>query len=99
VDGYSLPAVGGPHGEGLLERNANGISDRVRKTGATEQEARILLHLDEAGRLLYDLPDFTETDRQTCAGHISALVRVLAFRVAEREHPEGWFFSEGHTDR
>ena len=82
-----------------MEEDANGIAERVRKTGATEQEARILLHLDEAGRLLYELPDLTETDRQSCAGHVSALVRVLASRVAEREHPEGWFFSEGHTDR
>ena len=30
---------------------------------------------------------------------VSARVRVLASRVAEREHPEGWFFSEGHADR
>jgi len=82
-----------------LEGDANGIAERVRKTGATEQEASILLHLDRAGRLFYELPDLTETDRQTCAGHVSALVRVLASRVAEREHPEGWFFSEGHADR
>jgi hypothetical protein len=81
-----------------LEEDASGVAERVRKTGATEQEARILRHLDEAGRLFYELPDLTQTDRQTCAGHVSALVRVLASRVVEREHPEGWFFSEGHTD-
>ena len=82
-----------------MEDDAREIAERVRKTGASEQEARILHHLDEAGRLFYELPDLTATDRQTCAGHVSALVRVLASRVAEREHPEGWFFSEGHTDR
>jgi hypothetical protein len=82
-----------------LEEDANGIAERIRKTGATGQEARILRHPDEAGRLLYELPALTQTDRQTCAGHLSALVRVLASRVAKREHPEGWFFSEGHTDR
>ena len=82
-----------------MEEDAREISDRMRKTGASEQEARILRHLDEAGRLLHELPDLTGTDRQTCAGHISALVRVLASRVAEREHPGGWFFSEGHADR
>ena len=82
-----------------MEEEANGIAERVSKTGASEQEARILHHLDEAGRLLHELPDLTETDRETCAGHVSALMRVLASRVAEREHPEGWFFSEGHTDR
>ena len=82
-----------------MEEDANRIAERVRKTGASEQEARILLHLDEAGRLLHELPDLTQTDRQTCAGHVSALVRVLASRVAEREHPEGWFFSERHADR
>ena len=74
-------------------------SQYVFDTGATEQEARILRHLDEAGRLFHELPDLTRTDRQTCAGHVSALVRVLASRVAEREYPEGWFFSEGHADR
>ena len=82
-----------------MEGDGRDTAERVRKTGATEQEARILHHLDEAGRLFYELPDLTETDRQTCAGHVSALVRVLASRVAERDHPEGWFFSEGHADR
>ena len=82
-----------------MEEDAREIAERVRKTGATEQEARILGHLDEAGRLLYELPDMTHTDRETFASHLSALVRILASRVAEREHPEGWFFSEGHADR
>ena len=82
-----------------MEGDARDTAERVQKTGATEQEARILRHLDEAGRLFYELPDMTRVDRETCAGHVSALVRVLASRVAEREHPEGWFFSEGHTDR
>jgi hypothetical protein len=94
-----LPAVGTIERREALEENANEIAERTRKTGASEQEARILHHLDEAGRLFYELPGITGTDRQTCAGHVSALVRVLASRVAEREHPEGWFFSEGHTDR
>lgn len=89
----------GPSGGGASEEDANGIAERVRKSGASEHEARILRHLDEAGRLFYELPGLTRTDRQTCAGHVSALVRVLASRVAEREHPEGWFFSEGHADR
>ena len=82
-----------------MEGDARDTAERVQKTGATEQEARILLHLDEAGRLLYELPDMTRVDRETCAGHVSALVRMLASRVAERDHPEGWFFSEGHADR
>ena len=82
-----------------MEGDARDTAERVRKTGATEQEARILRHLDEAGRLLYELPDLTRVDRETCAGHVSALVRVLASRVVEREHPDGWFFSEGHADR
>ncbi len=82
-----------------MEGDARDTAERVQKTGATEQEARILRHLDEAGRLFHELPDLTETDRETCAGHLSALVRVLASHVAERDHPGGWFFSEGHTDR
>lgn len=82
-----------------MEEDAREIAERVQKSGASEQEARILRHLDEAGRLFYELPDLTRADLESCAWHISALVRVLASRVAEREHPEGWFFSEGHTDR
>ena len=82
-----------------MEEDAREIAERVRKTGASEQEARALRRLDEAGRLLYELPDMTPTDRETCASHLSALVRMLASRVAERDHPEGWFFSEGHADR
>ena len=84
---------------GALEGDAREIAERMQKTGANEQEARILRHLDEAGRLFYEMPDLTRADLETCAGHISALVRVLASRVAERDHPDGWFFSEGHTDR
>ncbi len=82
-----------------MEENAKEIAERIRKTGASEQEAHILYHLDEVGRLFYELPDITPTDLETCAQHVSALMRVLASRVAERDHPEGWFFSEGHTDR
>ena len=78
--------------EDALEGDAREIAERVRKTGASEQEARILRHLDESGRLFYELPDLTQTDLETCAWHISALVRVLASRVAERDHPDGWFF-------
>jgi hypothetical protein len=59
------------------------MAERARKTGASEQEASILYHLDEAGRLFYELPGLTRTDLETCAGHVSALVRVLASRVAD----------------
>ena len=63
--------------------------------GATEEEAHILYHLDEVGRLFSELPGITEADLTTSSQHVSALVRMLASRVAERDHPEGWFFSKG----
>ena len=77
-----------------LEEGRQEIARRARDTGTTEEEARILYHLDEVGRLFYGLPGITEVDLTTSGQHISSLVRMLASRVAEREHPEGWFFSK-----
>lgn len=77
-----------------MEENQVPIDERVLKTGATEQEAAILHHLDEVGKLFYELPGITDTDLTASGQYVSALVRMLASRVAERDHPEGWFFSE-----
>ena len=77
-----------------MEENREELAERARKMGASEDEARILHHLDEVGKLFAGLPGITETDLTTSAQHVSALVRMLASRVAERDHPEGWFFSE-----
>ena len=77
-----------------LEEYGQEIARRVRDTGATEEEARILYHLDEVGNLFYELPGITEVDLTTSGQHISSLVRMISSRVAEREHPEGWFFSK-----
>ena len=80
--------------ERVLEEGRQEIAKRARDTGATEEEAHILYHLDEVGRLFYELPGITEVDLTTSGQHVSSLVRMLASRVAEREHPEGWFFSK-----
>ncbi len=74
--------------------NREELAERMQKTGATGEEALILHHLDKVGRLFYELPGITAVDLATSGQHVSALVRMLASRVAEREHPEGWFFSE-----
>lgn len=76
-----------------MEEGKQEIARRAQDTGATEQEAHILYHLDEVGRLFYELPGITEVDLTTSGQNISALVRMVASRVAERDHPEGWFFS------
>ena len=77
-----------------MEEGRQDIARRAQDTGATEKEALILYHLDEVGKLFYELPGITEIDLTTSGQHVSALVRMLASRVAEREHPEGWFFSK-----
>ena len=77
-----------------MEENREEIAQRAQRMGATEEEAHILYHLDEVGRLFSELPGVTEVDLTTSAQHVSALVRMLASRVAERDHPEGWFFSK-----
>ena len=76
-----------------MEGGRQEIEDRVRKSGTTQGEALILYHLDEVGKLFYELPGITEADLTTSGQHISSLVRMVASRVAERDHPEGWFFS------
>ncbi len=77
-----------------MEASRQEIARRVSDTGATEEEARILYHLDEVGKLFYELRGITEVDLTTSGQHVSALVRMVASRVVEREHPEGWFFSK-----
>lgn len=77
-----------------MEENREEIAQRAQRMGATEEEAHILYHLDEVGRLFSELPGITEVDLTTTSQHVSALVRMLASRVAERDHPEGWFFSK-----
>lgn len=78
----------------MLEENREELARRARRMGATEGEAHILYHLDEVGRLFSKLPGITEADLAVSGQHVSALVRMLASRVAERDHPEGWFFSK-----
>ncbi|QIN77213.1 hypothetical protein GBA65_00330 [Rubrobacter marinus] len=77
-----------------MEEGRQEMAARMKDTGATEEEARILYHLDEVGRLFYELPGITEGDLTISGQHVSSLVRMLASRVAERDHPEGWFFSK-----
>ena len=77
-----------------MEPDRQEISRRAKETGTTEEEAHVLYHLDEVGKLFYELPGITEVDLTTSGQHISSLVRMIASRVVEREHPEGWFFSE-----
>ena len=41
-----------------------------------------------------ELPGITNVDLTTVNQCITTLTRVLATRVTERDHPEGWFFSK-----
>ena len=77
-----------------MEVKREELAQRAQRMGATEEEAHILYHLDEVGRLFSELPGITDVDLTTSSQHVSALVRMLASRVAERNHPEGWFFSK-----
>ena len=76
-----------------MEEHGDDLVRRARDTGTTEDEVRILYHLYEVGKLFHGLHGITETDLTTSGQHVSALVRMLASRVAERDHPGGWFFS------
>ena len=76
-----------------MEEDREEITHEAQRTGATEQEARVLHHLKEIGRLFSELPGMTDVDLTTINQYITAMTRVVAARVAERDHPEGWFFS------
>jgi hypothetical protein len=77
-----------------LEEELKEIYREAERTGATEQEAALLIRLREFGKMFSELPGITDVDLTTVNQCITTLTRVVATRVTERDHPEGWFFSK-----
>ncbi len=73
-----------------MEENPDMIADLARRTGATEEEARALYHLEQAGQVFDKLLNVSYGERVQFAVHHQALVNMIAARVAGRDHPEAW---------
>ena len=66
------------------------IADIAKRTGATEDEARLLYCLERTGEAFDGLPNVTMGERIQFAVHHQALVNMMAARVVGRDHPEAW---------
>jgi len=76
--------------EGNVQEHNREIHDLARRHGLTENEARILHHLDQATQLYKRLPDHHNKDISSWTTYRKALFRLLMLRVVKRDHPEGW---------
>jgi len=82
-----------------MEPDQERIAHVMQVTGATEGEARILAHLDAARDGFFDLSGYKNPGESAAIWyHFDALTRIIASRVAERDHPEGWLFSRDLDD-
>ncbi len=73
-----------------MEENPQATAEIARKTGTTEQEARVLLLLERLGEVFDELPNVITGERVQFAVHHQALVNMIAVRVVGRDHPEAW---------
>lgn len=77
-----------------MEPDQERIARIMQATGTTEDEARILAHLGAASDGFFALPGHqTLGVTMVLSHHFDALNRIIASRVAERHHPEGWSFA------
>jgi hypothetical protein len=82
-----------------MEPDQERIAHIMQVTGTTEDEARILAHLDAARDGFFDLSGYKNPGESAAIWyHFDALTRIIASRVAERDHPEGWLFSRDLDD-
>ncbi len=82
-----------------MEENQDHITQWARNSGLTEDEAKILEHLELAAELYDALPDNYDKniiEWSTCHGR---LVRLLMWRIVKRDHPEGWISALEQEDR
>jgi hypothetical protein len=73
-----------------VEESRESISDFAQRHGLTDDEARIMDLLSEAGNLYVELPDNYDRDVVAWMAKTQELFRLLMWRVVKRDHPEGW---------
>jgi len=77
-----------------MEETPEVIADIAKRSGTTEDEARLLYRLERTGEAFDVLPNVTMGERIQFAVHHQALVNMMAARVVGRDHPEAWGRSE-----
>ncbi len=82
-----------------MEENPGAIADIAKRTGATEEEARALLLLEQLSEVFDGLPNVITGEKVQFAVHHQALVNMLAVRVVARDHPEAWGRADNPEDR
>lgn len=73
-----------------VEESRESISDFAQRHGLTDDEARIMDLLSEAGNLYVELPDNYDRDVVAWMSKTQEPFRLLMWRVVKRDHPEGW---------
>ncbi len=74
------------------------IGELERDYGLTEDEAYVFSFLLEARRLYNELPD-AGFNNEAFRTSIRTAHNVLAWRVARRDHPNGWLTHEEREER
>ena len=73
-----------------MEEIPEAIANIAKRTGTTEDEARLLFCLEHTGEAFDALPNVMTGERIQFAVHHQALVNMIAARVVGRDHPEAW---------
>jgi hypothetical protein len=85
-----------------MEPDQERIARLVRQTGATEEEALVIFHLQSMARAWNELPpDLASRATEGGGGartraallftnHYQPLMDMMLARITRREHPEGW---------
>jgi hypothetical protein len=75
-----------------MEPDRERIVELARSTGATEQEAWVLYHLQSTSKAWGELPSGKprSPDEMRFFVHYQALFDMVLARIARRYHPEGW---------
>jgi hypothetical protein len=83
-----------------VEPGREELEDLMRRNGLEEKEAEAAYHLKRASEIFDELHRYEgdpgiglvrDLQNQMAFGiHFGALTQLLALRVAQRDHPEGW---------
>ena len=73
-----------------MEEIPEAIANIAKRTGTTEDKARLLFCLEHTGEAFDALPNVATGERIQFAVHHQALVNMIAARVVGRDHPEAW---------
>ena len=73
-----------------MEQGKENLGNIAAQSGLTVDEARVFNCLRNARNLYHALPDNQDKNPKDWDFHVDALFRMLMWRVAKRDHPQGW---------